>query len=289
MSLRMNAVRVIAKLKIFETFINHGLYIAATVGLLFGYFMIKGFVGSIDTSGFDYSLNPFYDLIGRSIEGALGQTFLNKIFAEGPFLIALYVCFIPVLAFLVMSSVFQLGLEKKVGALELLSYGPADGTAYFMGSLVKDVIFTLVYIFVLFLFLGLAALINNLVMGPMFFYSLPLVFFLSLAIYAFGILASTLTNSASTAIAFFVGILFLFLIVLFGSFTIVSAYVRNVANVFAWIVKWLSPFFYWNIGLRAAETGNIPMFIASLFFLILLTAFILFLSDLIIKRRGVRA
>ena len=157
-----------------------------------------------------------------------------------------------------------------------------------MGSLIKDVLFTLLYIFVLFLFLGLAALINNLVMGPMFFYSLPLIFFISLAIYAFGILASTLSDSAATAVAFLAGVLLFFLIILFGSFTIVSAYVRNVANVFAWIVKWLSPFFYWNIGLRAAETGNVPMFILSLLLLILLTVVILLLSNLITKRRGVR-
>jgi hypothetical protein len=288
MSLRINAARVIAKLKIFEAFINPGLYIAATVGFLLGYFLIKGFIGAIDSSGFNYSLNPFYDLIGRSIEGAMGQTFLNKIFAEGPFLFALYVCFIPMLLFLAMSSVFRFGLEKKVRALELLSYGPADGTSYFMGSLIKDFLFTLLYIFALFLFLGLAALINNLAMGPMFFYSLPLIFLISLAIYALGILASTLTDSAATAVAFLAGVLVFFLIILFGSFTIVSAYVRNVANVFAWIVKWLSPFFYWNIGLRAAETGNVPMYIVSLLLLILLIVVILFLSNLIIKRRGVR-
>ncbi len=289
MSDRINAAKVIAKRKIFETIINPGFYIVQTIGLLLGYFLITRFVQSIDSSGFNFQLNPVYDLIGRSLEGALGATFIDKLFSEGPFLFALYVSFIPAFLYLSVSSVFKFGLEKKIGALELITYGPADGTSYFMGSFARDVLITVLYILVLVVFFGIAAALNNLVLGPMFLYSLVLIFFISLAIYAYGILASVLTDNAASSIALFLGALIFFLIIMFGSFTIVSGYVRNLSNVIAWIIKWLSPFFYWDLGLRAVESGNSLFFLLSLFLLLLLSGIILLISHLTLNARGVRS
>ena len=96
----------------------------------------------------------------------------------GPFLFTLYVAFLPVLLYLAISSVFRFGLEKKVGALELLAYGPADGTSYFLAALIKDILMTAIYLVLLYLFLLIAALLNNLILGPSFYYSLIVLFFL---------------------------------------------------------------------------------------------------------------
>ncbi|MBA7624474.1 hypothetical protein ES703_31883 [subsurface metagenome] len=286
--MRIAAARVIARRRLLETFISPGFYIALTIGLLLGYFLVAGFTGTIDSSGFNLELNPVYDLITRSLQGAFGLTFVHQLFAEGPFLFALYISFIPVLLYLSVSSVFSFGLEKKVGAIELLAYGPADGTSYFLASYIKDVLLTVLAMLILFLFMGIAAVINNLLLGPMFFYSMLLIFIISLSIYAYGVLASVLTNYAGSAIALFIGAMLFFLFIIMGAFVIVSRYVQSLSNVLAWIIKWLSPFYYWDLGLRAVGAGNTLFFLLSLLILLLLSGLILFISHLSIKARGVR-
>ena len=91
-------------------------------------------------------------------------SFLEKLFSEGPFQFVFYISFIPVFLYLSFSTVFHFGLEKKVGAIELLAYGPVDGTSYFLAFYIKDVVLTILYLLVLVLFLSAAALLNNLVL-----------------------------------------------------------------------------------------------------------------------------
>ena len=288
MSPRLRATAVIARRRILETVISPGWYVAQTIGLLLGYLLVAGFVRAIDSSGFAFTLDPAYDLIGRSLAGAFGTTFVSKLFAEGPFLFTLYVGFLPVLLYLAVSSVFRFGLEKKVGALELLTYGPADATAYFLAALVKDVLLTLASLVVLLLFLLVAAGLNNLVLGPAFFSSLVILFFLCIAIYGYGILAASLTDNSASAIALFLGLILVFSIVMIGSFTVVSGYVRNLASVFAWVIKWVSPLFYWDLALRYAEVGNWGLYALGALLLLVLAAAVLALSHLTMKVRGVR-
>ncbi len=289
MNLRIHAAKVIAKRRIFETLISPGYYIALTIGLLLGYFLIAGFVDSIDSSGFSFQLNPVYNLIGRTLEGAFGTSFAMQLFAEGPFLFALIITFFPVFIYLAISSVFRFGLEKKVGAIELLAYGPADGTAYFMASMAKDILITLVSMAAVLVFLMLAALINNLLLGPIVFYSLLVIFFFSLVVYAYGVLVSTLVDNSASAIALFLVVMAFFLIVMMGSFTIVSSYVRSLAGVFSWITQWFSPLFYWGMALGAIGTGKAGLFVLSLALFCVLTVGILALSHIVLRIKGVRA
>jgi len=289
MNQRAHATSVLAKRRILETLISPGYYVAQTIGLVLAYLLVAGFVRAVDSSGFNYTLNPAYELIGRSLVGAFGATFVEKLFSEGPFLFTLYIAFLPVLLYLAVSSVFRFGLEKKVGALELLTYGPADGTSYFLAALIKDILMTAIYLVVLLLFLFIAGLLNNLILGPSFYYSLIILFFLSIAIYAYGIFASSLTDNSASAIAVFLGLILFFFIIMMGAFTVVSGYVRNLASVFAWIIKWISPLFYWDLALRFVEVGNWGMYFIGVALLLLLSVVVLFISHLTIKTRGVRA
>jgi len=289
MNQRAHATSVLAKRRILETLISPGYYVAQTIGLVLAYLLVAGFVRAVDSSGFNYTLNPAYELIGRSLVGAFGATFVEKLFSEGPFLFTLYIAFLPVLLYLAVSSVFRFGLEKKVGALELLTYGPADGTSYFLAALIKDILMTAIYLVVLLLFLFIAGLLNNLILGPSFYYSLVILFFLSIAIYAYGIFASSLTDNSASAIAVFLGLILFFIIIMMGSFTVVSGYVRNLASVLAWIIKWISPLFYWDLALRFVEMGNWGMYFIGVALLLLLSVVVLFISHLTIKTRGVRA
>jgi hypothetical protein len=289
MSRRIRAARVIAKRQIYETLINPGFSLALALGVLLGYLLVRGFVGAVDSSGFNSTLNSLYDFIGRALEGALGKTFVDKLFADGPFLFAFAVSFSPVFLFLAVSSVFRFGLEKNAGGIELISYGPADGTSFLVASFARDVLFTSASILFLLVFLGVSGAMNNLVLGSAFLRALLVMFFLSFSFSAYGILVSTLTGNAASALALYFAILVLFLLILLGSFAIVGGYARNLASAAAWVVKWFSPFFYGTLCIQAGDAGKPLAFIGGLAGLAALAGTLLWVSHLVISTRGVRA
>ena len=288
MNERMHATSVLARRRVFETIISPGFYVAMAIGLMLAYLLVAGFVRAVDSSGLAFALNPVYDLIGRSLEGAFGRTLVEKLFAEGPFVFALYVGFLPMLLYLAVSSVFRFGLERKIGALELLAYGPADGTSGFLAAFIKDILLTVVYLVVLLVFFAITAALSNLLLGPTFFFTLVILLFFSVAVYAYGVFASTLTDNSASAVALFLGLMVFFLVVLMGTFTIVSGYVRNLSTVFAWIVRWISPLFYWNLAVQAVEIQGWLLYAGGLLVLLVLGAAVLAVSHFILKARGVR-
>ncbi len=289
MNRRFHAAIVIARRQAFETLLAPGLYVTLALGLLLGFFLVAGFTASVDTAGFNPTLHPLYDTLGRFLAGAFGTTFVQKLFAEGPFLLALVVAFLPVFLFLTISSVFRFGQEKAAGAVELLTYGPADGTSYLVASFLRDVAFSAASLLVIAAFLWAAAALGNLVLGPMFLALLPVLFVLSLAVFAWGILCSVLSASPSSALAAFLGILLVFVVILAGSLSIASESVRTVASVAAAVVQWISPLYYASLCVRAAQAGSAAGVAGGLGLLVVLAALLLAAAHLAISRRGVRA
>ena len=288
MNHHVHATAVIARRRILETLISPAYYVALTIGLVLAHVLVAGFVRTVDSSGVNLSLVPAFDLVGRGLTGAFGNAFTVKLFAEGPFLFTLYAAFLPVLLYLAVSSVFRFGLEKKVGALELLTYGPADATAYFLAALIKDLLMTAVSLAVLLGFLLVAAGLNNLVLGASFVQHLVILLFVAGAFYGYGVLAASLTDNSASAVALFLGVILVFGAVMIGSFAVIGGYVRNLASAFAWVVKWISPLFYWDLALRFAEVGNWGMYLAAALLLAVLAAAVLAVSHLTMKVRGVR-
>jgi hypothetical protein len=289
MNARMHAAVVIARRQAQETFLSPGLYITLALGLLLGWFLVNGFASSIDSSGFNPSMSPLYDLAARSFSAAFGASFVERLFAEGPFVLALFVSFLPVFLFLCIGSVFRFGQEKTAGAVELLTYGPADGTAYFAASYIKDVFFSALALLLIALFLAVMSVVDNLALGPLFFTALPILFFLTLAVLAYGVLCSIISANASSALAVFLGILLVFLLVLTGALSIASDSVRTVSSVAAAIVQWVSPFFYASLCMRAAQEGSAGAVAGGIGLTIALAAALLGVSHLAIRHRGVRA
>ena len=289
MSDRARAARVIAKRQVFEAVVSPGLYVSLVVGLFLGYALVSGFARSVDSSGFNPQMNPLYDIIGRGLEGAFGKTFVDALFAEGPLPFAFWVSFVPIFLYVAVSSVFKFGLEKSAGAVELVAYGPADGTSYLIASAIKDLLLNLIAIIVLVAFLVVAAALYSYVAGPELFVAALVGFFLSLALSAYGSLMSMLTMNASSSLALFLGIVLLFLVVLFGSVAIAGEYVRSLSTVLAYAIQWISPFFYGNLSLRANAAGDPLGVVAGIVLLAVLTVVILAASHFIIRARGVRA
>jgi hypothetical protein len=286
---KAHAVSVVASRRVYETLISPGYYIAVSSGLALAAFLVTGFAASIDTSGFDYHLNPIYDLIGRTIEGGFGAAFVGRLFAEGPLVAALYIGAAPVFLYLALSTIFRFTVERSVGAIELVVYGPADGTSYFLASYVKDLLLSAVAIVVLVLFLLLAAAANNLYVGPMLIQSLVVLIPLAAAAFAYAVLAAVLTDNAAGAITLFAAVWLLFLLLLAGRFMIVEGYARNLANVLGSMLQWVSPLFYWGIGLRSAGGGHHGLFALSLLLLLALATGLLAASSRILAARGVRS
>lgn len=289
MSDRLHAAVVMARRQAFETLLSPALYVTLSAGMLIGYFLVAGFTRAIDTAGFNAQLNPLYDVVSRVFGGLFGSAFVEKLFAEGPFVLALVCSFLPVLLFLAISSVFRFGHEKNAGAIELLTYGPADGTAYFMASFLKDVVFAAGSLALLTLFFVIAALLGNLDPGPLFLKSLPILFLLSLSVFAYGVLCSVLASNSSSSLALFFALMVVFAALLVGTLSISSETVRTLASVVASFFQWFSPFYYAVLAVRSTQAGSWVGFIGGMVLLVVLTFALLAASHGFLSRRGVRA
>ncbi len=288
MNYRMNSTVAIGRHRLRESLIHPGFYLSLTISLLMGYAFVAAFVRSIDSSGFNYHANPLYDFVGGVLSGAFGSTILSRVFADGPLLFAMNVSFLPVLLYLSMTSVYRFGTEKSSGAIELLTYGPSDGTSYFLGSLAKDVLLSAAALLALILFFSLAGIVDNIAVTPRLFEEVFLLLFSAVAIFAYGILVSSITDSANSALSLFFAGFVLLAVSLVGSYAIVGGYVRSLSTIAAWIVQWFSPFFYWSLGTKAAIAGEFGGFVLGIAGLIVLTVAVLTASHFIIRSRGVR-
>jgi hypothetical protein len=260
-----------------------------SLALALGFAFAAGFAASIDTSGFNPKLSAMYDFISRLIGGTFGPTFQEKLFAEGPLAFALLVSFLPMLVYLAVSSVFRFGHEKNAGAVELIVYGPADGTAYVLAAWLKDMLLGLVSLAVLSAALLAAADLMRFVPGRLFGTVIVVLPLACLSIFAYGALCSILTSNATSALALFIGIQVVFFLLLVGSFAMVSGPVRSVSSVAAALLQWVSPFFYAGFCFRAAESAQPVLFISGSALLLLLSAAVLYAGHLVIRRTGVRA
>jgi len=288
MSDRLHATIAIGRRRLYESLIHPGYYVALTAGLAVAYAFAAGFVRSIDSSGFDYTLNPLYNFVGGMMSGAFGAPFVGRVFARGPFLFAAHISFLPVLLYLAMTSIYRFGTEKSSGAIELLCYGPADGTSYFLASLSKDVILTAVSLAAFLGFFVAAGLVENLAITTALLVSLPLLFFSALCIYSYGVLVSVISDGANTALALFITGVLVFGISLVGSQAIVGGYLQSLSTVAAWVLKWFSPFFYWSFSMKAWSNDQIGLLFVGLLGQMVLTTTVLVGSHFLAKAKGVR-
>lgn len=281
---RVCAAVVIGRRQLKEALLGAGWWVSLTAALLAAHFVVVLFAGSLDSSGFDPERTPVAGLLSRTLTGAFGATLVDSLFAEGPFLLALFAAAVPVLGWLAMASVFHFGVEKNAGAVELLVYGPVDGTAYCLASFLRDAVLTTAALVAILAFLGIEALTGGMILGPRFFAALAAVWLASLSVAAWGILCSVVAGGASSALAMFAGVMAVFLVVLAGSFTISSAPVRAALATMAWVVRWVSPVHYLALALRAWGFG----LVGSLALQGALAAALLGASHVVIGRRGVR-
>jgi hypothetical protein len=282
---RIRTAVVLGHRQLREALLGAGWWVSLTAALAVAHFAVALFVGSLDSSGFNPERTPVAGLLARALTGAFGAALVGDLFAEGPFLLALFAAALPALGWIAISSVLRFGLEKSAGAVELLVYGPVDGTAYCLASFLRDAVLATTALAVILAFLGIEALTGGLVLGPRFFTALAAVWVAAFSVSAWGILCSVVAGGASSGLAMFAGLMAVFLVVLAGSFAISSAQVKAASTAVAWVVRWVSPWHYLALALRsrgAAIAGSVAL-------QGVLSAALLGASHLVIGRRGVRA
>ena len=285
---RLHATAVIARTQLKELLLSPGPYAALAAGLAIGWALCSGFAHAIDSSGFDPRLDPVWDLVTRAFSGAFGPVFVERMLAEGPFLLVLVVSAAPLMLLLVIGTVVRLGLDKATGALELLVYGPADGTSCFLGSFVKDAAISVAGLALIALYCVLLAAARNLAVGPMALAAIPVLFLVALSVSALGILCAILLANAGAALALFAAVCLLFLGTLAGSLGAAVSTFRAGAEIASTIIQWLSPFSYARLCAQGYGGGSALEYAAGLVLLCVLTAAILSAGHLVIRRRGVR-
>ncbi len=288
-ALRVRAANVIARRQLKETLLSPGLPVALSLGMAVAYVLCTGYVNAVDSSGFDPRLSPFWSFVVRALSSGFGPGFVEKAFTEGPFLAAMALSYAPVIVFLCLGSVFRFGMEKSAGAVEMLAYGPADGTSYLLASFAKDGILAACSLAILTLYFSGIAAMENLALGPLFFASLPIALLLALGVFAWGLLCSIVADLPASGLAIFIGICAVFTALLAGSLVVGASPARAAAEPAAAALRWISPLYYSSLALRAYQGGSFSGYLLGLVLLAALTAALLAACHFIFRLKGVRA
>ena len=280
MNTRINSVKTIFKIKLKETLLSPGFFISLSLGAAIITLLVYGFIKSVDSSGLDYMKHPIYYFIGRFISKGFGMNLLLNIFSEGPFLFSLCFAFIPVFLFTFINSIYRAGYEKKNGFHELLLYGPADYTVYFITVFLRDCVIYIISLIFFSIVIYISALNNNLVVGSSFLSFNFLIFFTATGFAAYNTLIFSITDNPGMGI--FISIILYFI------FTILILY-NQIENIFLKVIMWLSPFYYMKMGFNELYMYNASVIILPFLLLIFLCFIILTGSHYLILRKGYRS
>jgi hypothetical protein len=278
---------VIAQKKIKETLISPAFYILLTAGLLLVYFITSGFTDIIQSNGLHPEGNAFFEILFSVLSGTLGDSFLERLFAEGPFVLILYLSAVPFLIYLTFSSLFKLGYEKTTGALELVVYGPVGVHSYILGSMVRNIFFMTGYLILITLLSGISALFTNLVLGPVFFTSMILLFFLSFTLCSLCIFCSVIPRYSFASLALFILVTAFFAIIQMGTLASVRGNASSIWSFFAGIIQFISPLFYFMNGLSAINYRNVFSYLLSICILLVMSGVFIWISYFIARKKGV--
>ena len=299
------AALVVLLFKLREASLTPGYYLVLACAMAVVYLLVRSFVAGVDGAGFVcgdvpltaqseewttcYRRTPVYAILGRAVTAAFGPTFAASLLAEGPYQIALFVALVPCCGFAALMSVLGQGLEKRVGVIELVTYGPADGTSFLIGTLVRDVIVSGVALGVISLFCVIVAAAFNMALGSRFLPAALAYLLVAVAFFGYGLVASALADGPAAATALLLLVTLLFGALFVASYVLVGGYVATLSAVVAAALQWISPLYYLGRAYTAINAGNTAAYMLSLGGLIALTAACLGCGSIVVRYRGVRA
>ncbi|MDD4220421.1 MAG: hypothetical protein PHR10_09595 [Sphaerochaetaceae bacterium] len=272
------STRVLTKLHCKETFLNPSYYIAIVVSSLLGYLPIRAFLQSIGPQGFSPADSPLFANITGALERLFSPVMVQKLFAEGPFLFALFWALTPMLLYVLISSIITFQQHKDQGVIELIRFGPSNSRSYILSLFLKDLIAIYIYSIYVTLFFLAVSRFNNLLLGPAFIQALFAFLLATLVLCAYAKLSMVATDSSIGSIFLFLAILAVFLAVQLGTYSIILEQIRTIASLLSLVIQWISPFYYMTIIQTGFELASWLHIVGGILCFVVLTGIVGFIS-----------
>ena len=261
---RFRAVRVLARRRLIEHLLSPATWVLAAFGLVLAFLIVEGFVKSVDSSGFDFSLHPVYEILYGIIGSAFGVTYVRQLFGDGPFAFASLAAFAPVLLYHCLTSIQRFGHERRSGLVDLVAAGPADVSAYLFSFGAADTAAVAAYLVLTGLFLAVSGIVWNLAVGlTLVAYLLGLLFFAA-SLLALALLLVSLLRQPASAVALFLVVAAALASAEVVSFAMIGGGPGSGAFVASWVLRWLSPFYYLDAARIAARSQQTLQFFSAL-------------------------
>jgi hypothetical protein len=286
MNMRLQAAFALLKPKLKDLLLNPGVFVAAAVSTALGLVAVKSFTTIVGSGRLLFEQNPLYFLIRKTIEPLFGETVFTKLFSEGPFLFSLFIAMVPFFVYMLFFSAYSLGFEKNSGVVTLISFGPADYSAFSLSNILRDMIFTAAFMLYLLVFFLLLKGYFGLALGARFWVCYVLFFFLFLALFSLVPLVVALTRSPGNSVLLLIVISAALLIVDISSFIIAGTYIETLAELLSSGFRWISPFSYFRFGLTAVEGAGLPALAAGIAALTVFTGAVFLLTSVIERKKG---
>ena len=285
--MRVRTLKTLTRLNVKETLLSPGFAVTVSLSAVFGYLVVRGFVFSIDSQGFNAAQFPLFGNFIATLEGMFGQVVTLRLFAQGPFLAGAVLSFVPVTFYLAASSILKYHLELDAGAIELVLVGPVDHRSVIAALVLKDILLLGASVLFLLIFFFTTAITNNLVLGPGFFLFLGLSLLLGFVVFAWAQLCSVMTGSGIGSLSLFSLFALLFFLIYAGSFSVITEELRAFFLTLSHFLQWVSPFFYTGIVMSGIETGSWFLAGAGGVAMVMLATVLLFLATVVGRRGGV--
>lgn len=263
-SLRLRAIRVLARRRLFEHLLVPATWVLAALGLVLAFLIDRGFVRSVDSTGLSFSLHPAYEILYGIMGSAFGATYAWQIFGDGPFAFASLAALAPLLLYLCLATIQRFGHERDSGIADLVAAGPADIPAYLFSFGAADAVVAAAYLVLTGLFLAVNGIAWNLVIGlTLVAYLLGLLLFAASLLGLALLLASSLRRPAS-AVALFLVVAAALALAEVASFAVVGGGPGGAGKIASWVLRWLSPFYYLDAARMAVRSEQTLQFFGAL-------------------------
>jgi len=286
---KLHNINVLLRVHIKEPFLNPSYYVAMVISSIIGYLPIRSFIKAIGPQGFRPEQSPLFSNITGAMERLFSSVFVQNLFSEGPFLFALYVAFIPVVAYVLISSIVTYHQHRDQGVIEMLRFGPFDSSGYIIALFIKDIISIFIYAIYLTFFFFAVSRFNNLLLGPMFGWSLISLLIGTLLLCAYGKLSMVATDSTIGSLFLLIAIFSIFVLIQLGTYSIVSESIHTLSSLVSMVTRWISPLYYITLIQTGFTLSSLTYILGGIVGTLLLTAGIGYLSLFIVRRKELAA
>jgi len=200
--------------------------------------------------------------------------------------------------YLALISSLSISREKDHRTIEVLFYGPIDCTSFVIAKYINAILSYLVMVLFFLVYFVLISFLTNFIFSFSFVNLIILSIFLASCMISFGLFLSSITTRIRSSIILFISITLGFFAIqmlyrILGNtkpelLSTPLLYLKNIIEiVYVWCIQWISPFSYFDRGLKAVSLGIYRDYGISIASSLVYSAVMVFLSVLILKKKGI--